>query len=81
MLETVPAAGFKDHVTLVFNDPLTVAANWLVWETVSDAVVGVSETLTGGAKAMIALADFVGSAALVALMVTVCALEIEAGAV
>ena len=81
MLETVPTAGLTDHVTVVFDDPLTVAVNWLVWETVSDAVAGVTDTLTGAARAMLALADFVGSAALVALTVTVCATVIEAGAV
>jgi hypothetical protein len=81
VLETVPTLGLNDQVTPVFDDPLTVAVNWLVWETVSDAVAGVTETLTGGARAMLALADFVGSAALVALTVTVCELVIEAGAV
>ena len=81
MLETVPTAGFTDHVTVVFDDPLTVAVNWLVWETVSDAVAGVTDMPTGGIRAMLALADFVESAALVALTVTVCALTIEAGAV
>ena len=64
----------------MFDDPLTVAVNWLVWETVSDAVAGVTDTLIG-VSAMLALADLVGSAALVALTVTDCALEIEAGAV
>ena len=81
MLDTVPTAGLTDQVTAVFDERLTVAVNWLVWETVSDAVAGVTETLTGGARAMLALADFVGSAALVAFTVTVCALAIEAGAV
>ena len=80
MLETVPTAGLTDHVTVVFDDPLTVAVNWLVWETVSDAVEGVTDTLIG-VRATLALADLVGSAALVALTVTVCALGIEAGAV
>jgi hypothetical protein len=48
---------------------------------VREAVVGVRETLTNGARATLALADCVGSAVLVALTVTVCVLEIEAGAV
>ena len=81
MLETVPTAGFKDQVTAVFDDPVTVAVNCWVWDAVRDAVNGVSETVTGGARAMLALADLVESAALVALTVTVCALEIEPGAV
>ena len=68
-------------MTAVFDDPVTVAVSCWVWEAVRDAVVGVRETVTGGARAMLALADFVGSAALVALTETVCALEIEAGAV
>ena len=81
MLETVPTAGFKDQVTAVFDDPVTVAVNCCVWDAVRDAVNGVRETVTGGARAMLALADLVESAALVALTVTVCAPEIEAGAV
>jgi hypothetical protein len=47
----------------------------------SVVVVGVIETVTVGARAMLALADFVGSAALVAVTVTLCVLEIAAGAV
>jgi hypothetical protein len=46
-----------------------------------DAAFGVTETVTVGAKVMLALADLVGSAALVALTVTICALAIKAGAV
>ena len=68
-------------MTAVFDDPLTVAVNCWVWDAVRDAVDGVRETVTGGARAMLALADLVGSTALVAVTVTVCALEIEAGAV
>ena len=75
----MPTAGFTDQATAVFDDPLTVAVNWLVWETVSDAVEGVTDTLIG-VRATLALADLVGSAALVALTVTDCALEIKAGA-
>ena len=64
----------------MFDDPLTVAVNWLVWETVSDAVEGVTDILIG-VKVILALADLVKSAVLVVWTVTVCALEIEAGAV
>ena len=81
MLETVPTAGFTDHVTAVLDDPVTVATNCWVLEAVRDAVAGVRETVTGGASAMLAVADLVGSAALVALIVTVCALVIEPGEV
>jgi hypothetical protein len=44
-------------------------------------VEGVTETLTGAARAKLALADLVGSAALVAVTAIVWALETEAGAV
>ena len=80
MLETVPTAGLTDQVAAVFDDPLTVAVNCWVLDTVREAVNGVRETATG-VRAMLALADLVGSAALVALTVTVCATVIEAGAV
>ena len=77
----VPTAGFKDQVTLVLLLPVTVAASCCVWEAVREAVVGVIETLTGGVRATLALADLVGSAALVAVTAMVWALETEAGAV
>ena len=80
MLETVPTAGLTDQVTPVLDEPVTVAVNCWAWEVVRDLVNGVRETATG-VSAMLALADLVGSAALVALTVTVCALVIEAGAV
>ena len=81
MPEIVPAAGLKDQVTAVFDGPLTVAVNCWVWDAVRDAVNGVTETAAGGVSAMLALADFVGSAALLAVGVMFCALEIEVGAV
>jgi hypothetical protein len=81
VLETVPTAGFTDQLTPVFDDPLTVAVNCWVWDALREAVNGVRETVAGGARAILALADFVASAALVALTVTFCALAIEAGAV
>jgi hypothetical protein len=71
VLETVPTAGLKVQVTAVLDEPLTVAVNCWVWEAASDAVVGVSETLSGSARAILALAALVGSAALVAVTVTV----------
>jgi hypothetical protein len=81
VLETVPTAGFTDQVNPVFDDPLTVAENCWVWDALREAVNGVRETVAGGARAMLALADLVVSAALVALTVTVCGLEIDAGVV
>ena len=62
------------------DEPLTVAVNWLIWETVSDVTAGVTDTLIG-VNVMLALANLLGSAALVAVTVTDCALEIDAGAV
>ena len=64
----------------MFDDPLTFAMNWLVWETVSDTVAGVTDTLIG-VRATLALADLARSATLVAVRVTDCALEIDPGAV
>ena len=60
--------------------PVTVAVNCWVCEIVSDVVEGVSKTVTG-LRLMVALADLVGSAVLVAFTVTFCALAIEAGVV
>jgi hypothetical protein len=50
-------------------------------EAVSKVAEGVTETVTGGLRLMVALADLVGSAVLVAFTVTFCALATEAGAV
>jgi hypothetical protein len=69
--EIVPTAGFKDQVTLVLLLPMTVAVSCCVWEAAREAVVGVIETLIGRVSAKLALADLVGSAALVAVTVTV----------
>jgi hypothetical protein len=77
----VPTAGFRDQVTLVLLLPVTVAVSCCVWEAVREAVVGVTETLTGRVSAKLALADLVGSAALVAVAAIVWALVTEAGAV
>ena len=75
-----PTAGLNDHVTPALVVPVTVAANAWVCEIVSDVVEGVSKTVTG-LRLMVALADLVGSAVLVAFTVTFCALAIGAGAV
>ena len=63
------------------EDPVTIAVNCWVWAPLRDTLVGVRDTLIGGARAMLAPADIVGSATLVALTVTICELAIEAGAV
>jgi len=63
-----------DHVTLLLVVPVTVAANCWVTPVCTDADVGLIEIPTGGAlvvTAIVALALFVVSAALVALTVYV----------
>ena len=65
-------------------DPVTVAVIVLDCAPVSEAEVGDTEIVTpgaGGTSDMLALADLVVSAALVAFTVTVCADAIVAGAV
>jgi hypothetical protein len=60
------------HVTPVFDEPVTVAANCFVPPVATDVEVGLIETATPGALAVtvtLALADFVASAMLVAVMV------------
>ena len=76
----VPTAGLNDHVTPVFAVPVTVVVNCWVCDTVSEVVEGVSNTVTG-VRLMVELAHWVGSAVLVAVTVTFCALAITAGAV
>jgi hypothetical protein len=67
-------------VTLVLLDPLTVAFSVVDCPTVSEAVVGETVTATG-VKLTLALTFLVGSAALAAVTVTVCAEAMGAGAV
>ena len=67
-------------MTAALELPVTVAENCWVCEIVSEAVEGVSVIVTG-VRLMVALADLVGSAVLVAFIVTSRALAIEAGAV
>jgi hypothetical protein len=76
----VPTAGLNDHVTPVLAVPPTVAVNGWLCEAVSEVVEGVRVTVTG-VRLMVALADLVRSAVLVAVTVTFCVLAIEAGAV
>ena len=68
-------------MTAVLLEPVTLAVNCWVCEADRLVLVGVTDTATGGFRLTVALADFVGSAALVAVTVTVCALAIEDGAV
>ena len=79
--EMVPTAGLIDHVTVVLVEFVTVAANASVCDVVSDAEVGVTETVIGGVSVIVALAAFAVLATLVAVTVTVCAVVIDEGAV
>ena len=69
MLEIVPPVA--DQVTAVFVLPVTVAVNCCVPPVCSDADVGLMLTATGGGAVTLTLAeaDFVLSAALVAVTV------------
>jgi len=67
-------------VTAVLELPVTVGVNCWVCEAVREEAEGVSETVTGE-RLMMALADLVESAVLVAVTVTFCAVAIEEGAV
>ena len=69
MLDTVPP--LADQVTAVLVVPVTVAVNCCVAPVCMDAEVGLMLTTTGGGGAVtvtVADADFVVSAALVAVM-------------
>ncbi len=86
LLETVPTAGLTDQVTpddFPPEPPLTAALNCWLWEGASVAAAGLTDTEMEvvACKVMVALADWVWSAALVAFTVTVCWELIEGGAV
>jgi hypothetical protein len=68
-LDTVPPVAV--HVTAVFELPVTVAVNCCVTDVCKDAEVGLIEMLTTEVTVTVALADFVVSAALVAVTVYV----------
>ena len=68
-------------MTAVFDVFATVALKVWVCEGVRVTLPGVNATLTAGVSEIVAVADLVESATLVAVTVTVCALEMEAGAV
>ena len=59
--EMAPTAGLTDHVTEVLVEFVTVAANASVCDVVSDAEVGVTETVIAGSRVMMALDDLVVS--------------------
>ena len=59
------------HVTAVFEVPVTVGVNCCVADVCKDAAVGLIEIPTMAVTVTVALADFVVSAALVAVTVYV----------
>jgi uncharacterized protein DUF5746 len=61
--------------------PLTLATNCWVCDCDKVEFDGLTKTITGGFRVTVALADLVGSAALVAMTVTVRCAVIEDGAV
>jgi hypothetical protein len=76
-----PTAGEMDQVTAVLVVPVTVAVNCCCWEAFRVAVAGDTETPTVGCKVITADADFVESAALVTVTVTLCWVVTVDGAV
>jgi len=82
LLEMLPTCGLMDQGTVVTGRFKTVAVNCWVWLLVSDAVLGLM-AMDGvlGASWIATEADCVGSATLVAVMVTVSAAVMLAGAV
>jgi hypothetical protein len=83
LADSVPTAGFIDHVTLVLLLPVTAAVNCCALEAVRVAVAGVTlnATTACGCNVTTALAALVVSATLVAVTVTLCAEAMDAGAV
>jgi phage gp36-like protein len=77
----VPIAGFRLQVTAVFRVLATVALNCCVWAAYRLEVAGATDTLTGGQRFTVAVADLVGSAKLVTVTVTACDAESDAGVV
>jgi hypothetical protein len=76
LLEMVPSSGLNVHVTAVLVVPITETVNGWDCEIVSEAVDGLSDTVAG-VRLMVALADLVGLAMLVAFTVTFCDLAME----
>ncbi len=75
-------AGLTDHVTPVFEAPVTLGTNCCDCPLLRVTVLGAIEMLTAACdtKEMVALAVFVGSAWLVAITVAFCA-TVQSGGV
>jgi hypothetical protein len=82
-LDRLPALGERLHVTSVLPEPLTVAVKSCVPPPLKLTLPGVTETETVGVgfRVKVALADLPVSATGVAVIVTVCWLAMDAGAV
>jgi len=76
----VPTDGLRAHLTPVLVLLLTFAENNCVCDAAKETDVGVRATETGGSREMMALADLVESTALVAMIVTFCAVVMVDGA-
>jgi hypothetical protein len=74
-------AGEVVHVTVTLLVFVTVAFSCCVWPPYNVAVVGLTLTAIGGSSVIVAEADFVVSAWLVAVTVTIVTLLMLAGAV
>lgn len=79
--EMVPTLGDKDQFTAVLVVPATVAVNCCVCDADKLELNGVIPKLTVGTRVTVAVADFNGSATLLANTVMVCGMVIKAGAV
>jgi hypothetical protein len=80
LIDPVPA-GLIDQVTAVLLVFVTLAENCWVWLPYKLALLGATVTPIGGINVTVAEADFVVSAWLVAVTVTVCCVAMAAGAV
>src|ERR1039458_1274370 len=76
----LPRAGLIDQVTAQLLVLVTAAEKVWVCDCVKVTLAGATVTPTGGFRITVAEADFVESATLVAVTMTVWELEIEAGA-
>lgn len=68
--EMLPTGGLRLHATVAFELLATVAVNCWVCAGSRETEPGLNEMETGGTRVTVALADWVGSAALVAVTVT-----------
>ena len=80
-LASIVPAPVTNHVTAVLAAFVTAAVNCWVCPLPNIAVTGLTVTVTGGVKVMIAVAVFVGSATDVAITVTAVTAAIVGGAV